>query len=466
MEIVELPPLGRRIEWPTVALAVVIYGLWFLTTFAWREIPWPVLLLAGAWIIAWQMNLQHEIIHGHPTPSRAVNDAIGLWPLSLWLPFSLYRTTHLRHHQDANLTDPFEDPESYYWTTAGWRDLGPFGRAVAQAQSTLLGRIVLGPAWMIGRFLTDLARDVWRGKEGVRAVVAWHLVTCVPVLIWVIGVCGMPVWVYLACFIYPGMSLAMVRSFAEHRAAIEPEKRTAIVENAPHSRPAVPLQQPARRPSPARRAAVVPASDFLQAQPGGADRPQRGPRLSLVCRRRAPLPADAAPWSGSSRLGRPGRMTGGAPIAALPMYDLPEIASANDALWAGIAASLSAQGIEAPEKLVRDVDLPALWLSPNLLFAQTCGYPYVKDLRDSVTLIATPEYAFAGCEGAQHRSFVVRRAADSRRSLETFRGAVAAVNGWDSNTGMNLFRATIAPVAGRRPVLRLGRRDRVAPGEP
>ena len=84
---------------------------------------------------------------------------------------------------------------------------------------------------MIGRFLTDLARDVWRGKEdcgpsspGIRQ--------CVPVLIWVIGVCGMPVWVYLACFIYPGMSLAMVRSFAEHRAAVEPEKRTAIVENA------------------------------------------------------------------------------------------------------------------------------------------------------------------------------------------------------------------------------------------
>ena len=110
-----------------------------------------------------------------------------------------------------------------------------------------------------------------------------------------------------------------------------------------------------------------------------------------------------------------------------------------------------AQGIEAPEQLARDVDLPALWRSPNLLFAQTCGYPYVKDLRDSVALIATPEYAFAGCEGAQHRSFVVCRAADARRSLESFRGAVAAVNGWDSNTGMNLFRATIAPVAGRAP---------------
>ena len=162
-----------------------------------------------------------------------MNVAIGVWPLSLWLPFSLYRTTHLRHHQDVNLTDPFEDPESYYWTAAGWRDLGSFGRAVARTQSTLLGRIVLGPAWMIGRFLTDLSRDAWRGRNGARAVLFWHCAQCVPVLVWIIGVCGMPVWVYLACFVYPGMSLAMVRSFAEHRAAAAPEQRTAIVENAP-----------------------------------------------------------------------------------------------------------------------------------------------------------------------------------------------------------------------------------------
>ena len=114
LDFVELPPLGRRIEWPTIALAIVIYGLWFLTTFFWRDMPWWALSLAGAWVIAWQMNLQHEIIHGHPTPNRLVNDAIGIWPLSLWLPFSIFRATHLRHHQDANLTDPFEDPESYY----------------------------------------------------------------------------------------------------------------------------------------------------------------------------------------------------------------------------------------------------------------------------------------------------------------------------------------------------------------
>ena len=232
MEIVELPSLGRRIEWPTIALSFIIYGLWFSATFFWRQLPWWALAGLGAWTIAWQLNLQHEIIHGHPTPNRRVNKAIGVWPLSLWLPFSTYRATHLRHHQDANLTDPFEDPESYYWTAAGWQDLGSFGRALAFAQSTLLGRIVVGPAWMIACAVGGELRDAWRDKPGARATLLWHLLQCVPVMIWVIGVCGMPLWVYVAAFVYPGMSLAMVRSFAEHRAAGEANERTAIVENA------------------------------------------------------------------------------------------------------------------------------------------------------------------------------------------------------------------------------------------
>jgi fatty acid desaturase len=232
VEIVELPPLGRRVEWPTVLLAFVIYGLWLLATYFYRDLPWWGLTAIGAWIIAWQLNLQHETIHSHPTRKRRINDAIGCWPLSLWLPYSIYRSTHLAHHRDANLTDPFEDPESYYWAETGWRGLGPLGRAFAHARTTFLGRIIFGPAFLIGRFIADLVRDAWRGKRRSRAILGRHLLLCAPVLIWVIAVCGMPLWVYLACFVYPGASLAMVRSFAEHRAAPEEERRTAIVENA------------------------------------------------------------------------------------------------------------------------------------------------------------------------------------------------------------------------------------------
>ena len=73
------------------------------------------------------MSLQHEIIHNHPTRWRRLNRALGTWPLVLWLPFEIYRRTHLQHHNDNRLTDPLEDPESYYHTSEQWRAWGRWG---------------------------------------------------------------------------------------------------------------------------------------------------------------------------------------------------------------------------------------------------------------------------------------------------------------------------------------------------
>jgi ABC-type phosphate/phosphonate transport system substrate-binding protein len=140
-------------------------------------------------------------------------------------------------------------------------------------------------------------------------------------------------------------------------------------------------------------------------------------------------------------------VSGKAPIAVLPMYEFPWIAAANDALWAAISVRLAEAGIQAPASLTRGGDHTALWRHPSLIFGQTCGYPYATSLRDEVTLIATPEYSFPGCEAAWHRSFIISRARDTRCSLSEFRGGTAALNAHDSNTGMNLFRATIAPIA-------------------
>jgi ABC-type phosphate/phosphonate transport system substrate-binding protein len=150
-------------------------------------------------------------------------------------------------------------------------------------------------------------------------------------------------------------------------------------------------------------------------------------------------------------LGPIGGVSGKAPIAALPMYDFPWIAAANDALWAAISARLAEAGVQAPISLTRGSDLAAQWLDRSLIFGQTCGYPYMSSLRDKVTLIATPEYSFPGCAGAWHRSFIIRRASDPRWSLSEFRGGTAALNAHNSNTGMNLFRAAIAPIAGGAP---------------
>jgi ABC-type phosphate/phosphonate transport system substrate-binding protein len=147
-------------------------------------------------------------------------------------------------------------------------------------------------------------------------------------------------------------------------------------------------------------------------------------------------------------------VSGEALIAVLPMYDFPWTAAANDALWASISLRLNDAGVQAPASLTREGDLAALWRHPGLIFGQTCGYPYAATLKETIALVAAPEFSFPGCEGASHRSFLIRRTDDPRRSLSEFRGAVAALNAHDSNTGMNLFRTTIAPIASGAPFFR------------
>ena len=231
MDIVDLPPETSKWEWPTICLALVIYGLWAATTWYYEILPFPVFVILGAWSVAWHMSLQHEVIHGHPTKWRGLNNAIALWPLALWLPYESYRRSHLQHHNDNRLTDPLDDPESYYWTEQQWQELGGLGRALVRAQSTLLGRMVIGPAWAMIRFWWNEANHVAAGDVRRLRFIATHAAQLLVVLVWVEAVCGIPFWTYFFACAYFGTSLALVRSFAEHRAEQAAERRTAIVEN-------------------------------------------------------------------------------------------------------------------------------------------------------------------------------------------------------------------------------------------
>ena len=231
MEFQEVESVRRNVEWPTVALTALIYGLWFAATYFWRALPWPALVALGGVCAAWHMSLQHEIIHNHPTRWRRLNRALGSWPLAIWLPFEIYRITHLQHHNDVRLTDPLEDPESYYFTSEQWRALGPLGRAISRAQSTLLGRLILGPAWAMARFWAGEAALIARGNWRHASIAVRHFIQCALVLAWVVGVCEMPFWLYFWAFAYVGTSLALIRSYAEHRAEAEVERRTAVVES-------------------------------------------------------------------------------------------------------------------------------------------------------------------------------------------------------------------------------------------
>lgn len=139
-------------------------------------------------------------------------------------------------------------------------------------------------------------------------------------------------------------------------------------------------------------------------------------------------------------------------IASLAMYDQPWLQATNDRLWSAIGSHLRSQGVaDLPPRLTRGVDLDDVWRSPRLLLGQTCGYPLMSELRETVQLVATPHYRAEGCSGAQHRSAIIVRADDPATTLPDLRGRRLGVNSFRSNTGMNLLRAAVAPYAEAQP---------------
>jgi fatty acid desaturase len=224
---------NAAVEWPTVGLFAAIYGLWFGLVWFHASIPLWLWLPLAAWTSAWWGSAQHEALHGHPTRIRWLNTALATPPIWLWLPFERYRQSHLKHHFDERLTDPLDDPESRYWTPEGWRELGPLGQNLVAAQSTLLGRLTIGPFWSVAMFWQREIEALRAGDRPRRAIWAWHGLWVALLLAFAVGLAGLPLWQYLVGFVWFGTALALVRSFAEHKAEDAVEKRTAIVERSP-----------------------------------------------------------------------------------------------------------------------------------------------------------------------------------------------------------------------------------------
>lgn len=126
-------------------------------------------------------------------------------------------------------------------------------------------------------------------------------------------------------------------------------------------------------------------------------------------------------------------------IAALQMYDWPELRQATDFWWQGLARHI---GTDVP--LSRPADYTAPWFRDDLLFAQTCGYPFTHALGGQVRYVATPHYAAEGCTGADYCSIIFAR---EQKPLEAFRNSVAAVNTPDSMSGMLALKLVFAPHA-------------------
>jgi fatty acid desaturase len=234
-----IPTKGRlarqRLEWPTLCVAFAIHGGFLTLTVFFRELP---LLLSApllSLLLAWYSSLQHETIHGHPTPSRRFNAALGALPLALWIPYTVYRETHLRHHRHGGrgLTQVARDPESFYLPTEVLSRVGRLRRWVHRANCTLAGRLVLGPALAIAAFWSGEFRRVRSGDRRRVRIWARHALGVALVLTWAVGVCHIPLLVYAVLIVYPSVSISHLRSFAEHRADADPLLRTRVVEAHP-----------------------------------------------------------------------------------------------------------------------------------------------------------------------------------------------------------------------------------------
>ena len=127
-------------------------------------------------------------------------------------------------------------------------------------------------------------------------------------------------------------------------------------------------------------------------------------------------------------------------IAALPMYDWPEIRGETNARWSIMREDMLKNGIEAPERLVRrndemppvpggirgedgnliapdpatlppdELDLAVLWRHPSLLLAETCWGPIGLGLQQYVSVIGQSSYeGVPGGSGEYYRSAIIAR---------------------------------------------------------
>ena len=229
---------NARWEWQTLITMIGCYSIWLTATYYYTIIlenfGWAgvIAMLFGIVSIttAFHTSLQHEVVHGHPTPYLWLNEALIFPSLIFVYPFRRYRELHLKHHVDENLTDPYDDPESYYWAGSDYHKLNKVMALALTLNNSFVGRMVLGPfLGLYGFYRTEII-GLLNNESGIRHAWGLHIIGAVPVWLWITQICAIPFWLYATIVIYPAVSWILIRSFAEHLASQSIGGRTAIVE--------------------------------------------------------------------------------------------------------------------------------------------------------------------------------------------------------------------------------------------
>jgi ABC-type phosphate/phosphonate transport system substrate-binding protein len=127
------------------------------------------------------------------------------------------------------------------------------------------------------------------------------------------------------------------------------------------------------------------------------------------------------------------------------MYDWPELRADTDGFWQILRKHFTRAGFDAPEVLEHVDDETQGWLEPELLFSQTCGYPFISRLEGKVELLGTPHFDIEGWQGATYRSAVIVRRDFGAENLDDCRGSRFAFNSKNSLSGYRCM----TPLTGR-----------------
>lgn len=219
-----------RAEWRTLALIGNCYLLWLIVVFVPLDIPVSLRIAVLVPLVTLHSSLQHECMHGHPFRRQVLNDLLVWPPIGIFVPYPRFKATHLRHHRNENIADPFDDPESWYLDSAVWRRKSAVARRLFLFNNTLAGRILLGPAMGLLGFAGWEMRQVRSGNTRVVANWAMHAAAACALLL-LVGLFGrVSLTGYLAAA-YAGMGLLMIRTFLEHQAHERAGSRSVIIED-------------------------------------------------------------------------------------------------------------------------------------------------------------------------------------------------------------------------------------------
>lgn len=221
---------SSRIEWPTLWVMVFCYAIWGISTTILYEISAILSFIFLTLSVTLHSSLQHEVIHGHPLPNRWLSETLVFPAVGLLVPYERFKDTHLKHHYDPNLTDPYEDPETNYLDPKVWNNLSRPIQRILLFNSTLFGRILIGPAISLLVLGLDDYRHARSGDWSITRAWILHLVGIIPVLAWVWLVGSIPLWLYVVSA-YLGFGLLKIRTYLEHRAHEQPRGRTVVVDD-------------------------------------------------------------------------------------------------------------------------------------------------------------------------------------------------------------------------------------------